>query len=240
MQVLEATIRTRGEVTFTSREVGRLADTEPYVLNTALYYALGLAKGRYVDRSFEPTYVADTEPIAENVYVSPAAPVPGTNPRYVTTTYNATRDEYAVVNYAAEDDPYEKQNLPSYGRRRSLAQGTTLRSFVIPYGRDAETLAKELPSYVRLGKKRGKARLDLVVREAVQRSGSFRLNHPIGAYDYDGVPTGNVVTKSMQPTPLVLQADYEGEYLRVDRQSADDDPEAVELPTDLAFLATKR
>lgn len=240
MQVLEATIRTRGEVTFTSREVGRLADTEPYVLNTALYYALGLAKGQYVDRSFEPTYVADTESIAENVYVSPAAPVPGTNLRYVTTTYNATRDEYAVVNYAAEDDPYEKQNLPSYGRRRSLAHGTGLRFFVIPRGRNAETLMSELPRYVRLGKKRGKARLDLAVREATQHSGSFRLNHPIGAYDHEDVPTGNVVTKSMQPTPLVLQADYEGEFLRIDRQAADNEPGAVELPAGLTFLATKR
>jgi CRISPR-associated protein Csc1 len=240
MQVLEATIRTRGEVTFTSREVGRLADTEPYVLNTALYYALGLAKGQYVDTSFEPTYITDTESIVDDVYISPAAPVPGTPPRYVTTTYNATRDEYAVVNYAAEDDPYEKQNLPSYGRRRSLMHGTALRFFIVPRGRDAKSLADELPSYVRLGKKRGKARLDLAVRDATRHSGSFRLNHPIGAYDYDGVPTGNVVTKSMQPTPLVLQADYDGDHLRIDRQSTDDNPEVVELPASLTFLSTKR
>jgi CRISPR-associated protein Csc1 len=240
MEVLEAMIRTRGEVTFTSREVGRLADTEPYVLNTALYYALGLASGRYVDRSFEPTYVADTDPVAEEVYVSPAAPVPGTNPRHVTTTYNATRDEYAVVNYAAEDDPNEKQNLPSYGRRRSLAQGTELRFFLVPRDRDARELATDLPSYVRVGKKRGKVRVDLTVREAARRSGSFRLTHPIGAYDHDRTPTGNVVTRSMQPTPIILQADYEGDHLRIDRRDAETDPEVVELPQGLTFLATKR
>jgi len=240
MDVLEATIRTRGEITFTSREVGRLADTEPYVLNTALYYALGLAKGQYVDRSFEPTYVEDTDPIAEEVYVSPAAPVPGTNPKYVTTTYNATRDEYAVVNYAAEDDPYESRNLPSYGRRRSLVRGTELRFFVIPWNRDAAVVADDLPQYARIGKKRGKARIDLTVREATRQSGSFRVNHPIGAYDHVEIPTGNVVTKSMQPTPLVLQGDYEGEYLRIDRSSADTEPKKVKLPADLAFLAKKR
>lgn len=240
MEVLEATIRTRGEVAFTSREVGRLADTEPYVLNTALYYALGLAKGRYVDRSYEPTYVADTNPVAEEVYVSPAAPVPDTNPRYVTTTYNATRDEYAVVNYAAEDDPYEKQNLPSFGRRRSIARGTELRSFIIPKKGATADIAADLPQYARIGKKRGKARIDLATREATQHSGSFRLNHPIGAYDYDETPIGNILTKSMQPTPIVLQADYEGDYLQINRSDAETDPEVVELPSNLTFLATKR
>jgi CRISPR-associated protein Csc1 len=240
MDVLEATVRAQGEITFTSREVGRLADTEPYVLNTALYYALGLAKGQYVDRSFEPTYVDDTASIAEKLYVSPAAPVPGTSPEYITTTYNATRDEYAVVNYAAEDDPYESQNLPSYGRRRSLARGTELRFFVVPRERDADAVSAELPQYARIGKKRGKARIDLTVREAERRSGLFRLNHPIGAYDHNNTPTGNIVTKSMQPTPLILQADYEGDYLHVDRSEAKTDPETVELPVGLTFLATKR
>jgi CRISPR-associated protein Csc1 len=240
MEVLEATVQTCGEVTFTSREVGRLADTEPYILNTALYYALGLASGRYVDTSYEPTYVADTDGIADDIYVSPAAPVSGTNPNYVTTTYNATRDEYAEVNYAAEDDPYEKQNLPSFGRRRSLAQGTQLRFFLIPRERSAGELVSRLSRYIRLGKKRGKARLDLTIREATEQKGSFQLNHPIGAYDYDDTPLSNVITKSMQPTPLVLQGDYEGEYLQIDRSGTDTNPNSVEFPRNLVFLKKKR
>lgn len=235
MEVLEATLSTRGEVTFTSREVGRLADTEPYVLNTALYYALGFASGRYVDTSFEPTYVEDTSDVTD-VYVSPAAPVPGTEPSYVTTTYNATRDEYAEVNYSAQDDPYEKQNLPSYGRRRSLAQGTVLRFFVVSQDRPAAELKEELPGYVRLGKKRGKARLDLKRRDASRQSGEYQLNHPIGAYDHPDTPHGNVITKSMKPTPLILQGDYEGEYITIDRGDAD----RIRLPAGLTFLAEKR
>lgn len=235
MEILEATLRTRGEVTFTSREVGRLADTEPYILNTALYYALGLASGRYVDTSFEPTYIADTNGVTD-VYVSPAAPAPKTAPNYITTTYNATRDEYAEVNYSAQDDPHAKQNLPSFGRRRSLAQGTTLRFFIIPRNRSAENLAEQLPKYVRLGKKRGKARLDFQRRVASRLSGEFRLNHPIGAYDHPEPPDGNVVTKSMKPTPLVLQGDYTGEHLSIEL----DDGDRVRLPAGLTFLATKR
>jgi len=235
MEVLEATLRTRGEVTFTSREVGRLADTEPYILNTALYYALDLASGRYVDTSYEPTYIEDTSDVTD-VYVSPAAPVPETAPNYVTTTYNATSDEYAEVNYSAQDDPNAKQNLPSYGRRRSLAHGTPLRFFVISRGLSVGELDERLPQYVRLGKKRGKARLDIERRSARRQSGQFRLNHPIGAYDHPRPPEGNVITKSMKPTPLVLQGDYTGEYISIDR--GDDDQ--IRFPAGLTFLATKR
>lgn len=240
MDVLEATIRTCGEVTFTSREVGRLADTEPYILNTALYYAFGLASGRYVDTNFEPTYIDDTGKIAEDVYVSPAAPVPGTNPNYVTTTYNSTRDEYAEINYSAEDDPYEKQNLPSFGRRRSLAQRTQLRCFLIPRDQSASKLKASLPQYIRLGKKRGKARLDTTIRDASEQTGSFRLNHPIGAYDHDEVPTANVITKSMKPTPILLQGDYQGTHLKIDRSKATTEPNTVSFPRELVFLKQKR
>lgn len=235
MDVLEATLRTRGEVTFTSREVGRLADTEPYILNTALYYALGLASGRYVDTSYKPTYIEDTAHLTD-LYVSPAAPVPGTSPNYIMTTYNATRDEYAEINYSAQDDPNIKQNLPSYGRRRSLGQGTTLRFFVIPHDQPADEIVDELPQYVRLGKKRGKARLDIRRRSASRQSGEFRLNHPIGAYDHPDPPEGNVITKAMKPTPLIVQGDYRGEYISIDREEAD----RVRLPSGLTFLATKR
>lgn len=235
MDVLEATLRTRGEVTFTSREVGRLADTEPYVLNTALYYALGLASGRYVDTSYRPTYIDDTADLTD-LYVSPAAPIAGTTPNYITTTYNATRDEYAEVNYSAQDDPNAKQNLPSYGRRRSLAQGTALRFFIVTKNRSIDEVSERVPQYVRLGKKRGKARLDLQRRATSRQSGEFRLNHPIGAYDHPDPPEGNVITKSMKPTPLILQGDYHGEYLSIDRGEAD----RVRIPSGLTFLATKR
>lgn len=235
MKIIEATLQTRGEVTFTSREVGRLADTEPYILNTALYYALGFASGRYVDTSYQPTYLEDTAELTD-VYVSPAAPLPETAPNYVTATYNATRDEYAEVQYSGRDDPNAKQNLPSYGRRRSLAHGTLLRFFIIPRDRPVADLKEQLPTYVRLGKKRGKARLDIRCQPATRQSGEFQLNHPIGAYDFPEPPNGNVITKSMKPTPLIMQGDYTGEYLAIEQN----DQEQVRIPAGLTFLATKR
>jgi CRISPR-associated protein Csc1 len=244
MQVIEATIRTMGEVGFASREVGRLADTEPYVLNTALYYALGFASGRYVDRKFEPTYIEDTDAVADEVYVTPAAPVPAPGSSsiqtdYITSTYNARGDEYATVNYS-------KQNLPSFGRRRVLGHGNHLRCYLVPKSESVRTIHERVPQYIRLGKKRGKARVDTRLVEAQRETGEYELGHPLGAYDHAEPPTGNVITKRMQPTPLILQGDYEGDYIAISTRRADADSgdeerrERVHLPADVRFLETKR
>lgn len=133
---LEVTIRTQGEIWFASREVGRLADTEPYFLNTALYYAFGFASGRYVDRSFDPTYLDDTDEVAEELYVTPATPSDSSRAgltNRITSTYNTSSDDYATINYAATDDENTdaKQNLPTYGRRRVLGHGNELTCYLL-------------------------------------------------------------------------------------------------------------
>lgn len=238
---LEATLETQGEIWFASREVGRLADTEAYFLNTALYYALGLAGGRYVDRQFEPTYIEDTTPVADEIYVSPAAPVhpeSGQTINRITSTYNTSSDDYATINYAATEDPDAKKNLPSYGRRRVLGHDNKLRFYVLSESLNAAALTDRMPGYARLGKKRGKAKLTIEPVEASVRSGEYELGHPISAYDTEQTPVGNLITKRMRPTPLVVQATYEGEY--VDITPADPDSESVALPNDLTFLRTKR
>jgi CRISPR-associated protein Csc1 len=236
-QVLEAELRTQGEVWFASREVGRLADTESFILNTALYSALWLASGRSVDTTFEPTYLADTADVAKRVYVSPATPVNRQGrTNFVTTTYNTSDDDYATVNYSAQDDPDAKKNLPSFGRRRVLGHGNAMRFYLVPREGDGETLQSQLPQYVRLGKKRGKVRVDTTLRPVERQTGTYRLGHPVGAYDTAQTPIGNIVTKRMRPTPLIAQADFEGEYLTV----APDDEDSVKLPADVIFLKQKR
>jgi len=253
-QAIEANIHTQGEVWFASREVGRLADTESYLLNTALYYALGFAAGRYVDAKFEPTYIEDTEILADEVYVSPAVPAGqvGDGPKrtnYITSTYNTSDDNYATLNLSAQDDPDAKRNLPSYGRRRALGHDNLFRFYLIPRQADAKTISDRLPQYARLGKKRGKARIESRTVPAEVRSGTFQLGHPISAYDSDQTPTGNLITKRMRPTPLLVQGKYSGEHIaiRVDdpndedtEQDETDEPEYVCFPGDVTFLRTKR
>lgn len=251
-QAIEATIHTQGEVWFASREVGRLADTESYLLNTALYYALGFAAGRYVDRKFEPTYIEDTETVADEVYVSPAAPVgqirdESARTHYITSTYNTSDDNYATLNLSAQEDPDAKRNLPSYGRRRALGHDNLFRFYLIPKRADAETVSDRLPQYVRLGKKRGKARIESRIVPAEMRSGAFQLGHPISAYDSDQTPTGDLITKRMRPTPLLVQGDYSGSYIairvddgREENRGSAGESEYVCFPGDVTFLRTKR
>jgi len=250
-QAIEATIHTQGEVWFASREVGRLADTESYLLNTALYYAFGLSSGRYLDTAFEPTYIEDTKEAASEVYVSPAAPVGriSDTPKrtnYITSTYNTSDDNYATLNLSAQEDPDAKKNLPSYGRRRALGHDNLFHLYFIPRDAGVKNILSRLPQYIRLGKKRGKARINFRTVPMEKRTGKYHLGHPIGAYDSEQTPEGNLITKRMRPTPLVVEGDYEGDHvaIRVDDNNtsdkSDDHPEYVRLPNDVTFLKTKR
>lgn len=234
MDVIEARITTLGRVGFASREIGRLADTDEYILNTALHYALGLASGRYADTEFRPTYLEDTADVADEVYITPAAPI--SRPNYSTAIYNARDDTYASVNYSAEDDPQQKLNLPRFGRDRKFSQENEFRFYLIPKSVDVEEIIYRLPRYARLGKKRGKIRIDYIRRDTRHKSGEFTSNHPFGIHDYEGVPLGNTVSKRMRPTPLILQATYDANHLVISTENG----RPTKLPEDLHFLKTKR
>lgn len=240
MLVLEVTLHVCGEITFTSREIGRLADTDPYILNTALYYALGWASGRYVDATCQPSYIEETADVASEVYVSPAAPTFGTRPSFITTHYKTSSDSYVEGHYAGRDDPRGGRNRPDFGQRRSLMADTQLTAFMIPRSVEGDAWLETTPGYIRLGKKRGKARLALHPRHADKRHGPFQLGHPIGLYDSEQTPKSDVSTRAMRPTPLVMRARYHGDYLRIDRHQAEHGPERLALPANLEFLTRKR
>lgn len=235
MEIVEIVLETQGKVGFASREVGRTADTSEYLLNTALHYAFGFARGRYVDTLHRPTYVEDTAEIADELYITPASPLE--QPEYWTTIYNARGDKYTTVNYPAAEDPDQDINIPRFGRERAFSHGNKFRCYIIPYETKARKVRCDLPSYVRLGKKRGKAKLHIQTVEARRERGQFTLNHPIGAYDYDATPLGSVISKNMRPTPLILQAEYEDEHFALPR--GEREPPA-KFPAELRFLETKR
>jgi len=234
MNVVEVVLETQGKVGFASREVGRTVDSAEYILNTALHYALGFAQGRYVDTLHRPKYVEDTADVADDVYITPAEPVE--SPSYWTTIYNARGNRYATINYAAANDPDQDINIPRFGRERAFSHGNEFRCYVIPKDADASEVVSDLPAYVRLGKKRGKAKLHVRTINGRRKNGEFTLNHPIGAYDYEGKPLGSVISKNMRPTPLLLQAEYEDEHLEIPR----DEEKPAKLPVALTFLAKKR
>lgn len=235
MRVAEVVLETQGRVGFASREVGRTVDTDEYILNTALHYAFGFTSGRYVDTEHRPTYIEDSEAVVDELYITPAEPLE--SPNYWTTIYNARGDDYTTVNYAAEDDPDQDINIPRFGRDRAFSHGNEFRCYVLPREKSAKDILERLPSYVRLGKKRGKAKVHARPVEARRDTGQFTLNHPISAYDYTETPLGSLISKKMRPTPLILQAEYEDEYLTIPRESRED---PARLPASLRFLEEKR
>lgn len=235
MEVVEAVLETHGRVGFAAREVGRTVDSGEYLLNTALHYALGFATGRYVDTKHRPTYLEDTETAIQQLYITPAEPLD--SPNYITTIYNARGDRYATVNYDATEDPDQDKNLPRFGRERAFRHGNQFRTYLIPRDLTATDIVDSVPGYVRLGKKRGKAKVHTRIVEAQRRAGQFIINHPIGAYDYDGTPIGSVVSKQMRPTPLILQAAYDDDYLAIPREDRDS---SAKIPAGLEFLERKR
>src|SRR5260370_36395658 len=61
---------------YASREIGRLYETEKYLHNYGLTYALGLVKSPYANLSQVPRYGEDFQALNEQgVYVTPAYPL---------------------------------------------------------------------------------------------------------------------------------------------------------------------
>src|SRR5947208_8705677 len=61
---------------YASREMGRLYETEKYLHNYGLTYALGLAKAPYTNLAQVPRYQEDLNKVNEQgVYVTPAYPL---------------------------------------------------------------------------------------------------------------------------------------------------------------------
>lgn len=228
-EVIECTLTVLGRLLYASRELGHLVDTGDYLLNSTLYYALGFSRGSYVNIGNSPNYLYETSEISDKIYITPAAPI-GTL-THLTTTYNARPDQYAVINYKAKDDPNARYNIPRFGRERAINPLNRFRFYILPYQADVESLSAELPTYVRLGKKRSKSKIEYTVVDSVKSNGIFTANHPFGAYDYDGVPIGNLISRKMRPTPLILQGTYKGDYMKIG--------ETI-LPYKLEFLKTKR
>lgn len=257
--VVECSIETLDRLLYASREVGDLVDTGDYLLNTALYYAFGFVAGKYMNHSSNPTHLEDTKAIYEEFYITPAkleSPheylrrIFGLQVRRTMRTHshigghstgywNARPHQYAVKNWRGNDkeNPSRKDNIPKFGRERVLDQQNLFTAYLLPYKVGASSLASRIPRYVRIGKKKSKARVSTRVIEGKIMEGEFISNHPFGIYDYEGIPKGDLISIRMKPTPLIVQGRYEGKYLCIPRK---EENEETVLPYKLEFLKGKR
>jgi len=260
IQVVECSIETLDRTLYASREVGDLVDTGDFILITALNHAFGFVSAKYVNFGNRPSYVEETSDIYKKFYITPAKPesvneymrkilgVQRTTGRaealpylggHSTSQWNARPHQYAVKNWSAKEMPKDLKgkNLPKFGKERVLDQQNLLTAYILPYEVEAQSLADEIPRYIRLGKKRSKARVRIKIIGGIIDEGEFLTNHPFGIYDYDGIPLGDLVSIRMRPVPLIVQGRYRGKFIRIPMDGKRED---VILPYKLQFLKAKR
>jgi CRISPR-associated protein Csc1 len=257
---VECSIETLDRTLYASREIGDLVDTGDYILSTALYYAFGFVSGKYINFGNKPNYIEETSEICKKLYITPAKPesvaeyvskILGVQAQkgkakplpylggHSVSHWNARPHQYAVKNYKAADLPKDQKgkNLPKFGRERVLDQQNLLTAYILPYEGDADSIASRIPRYIRLGKKRSKARVRTRIVEGMIDEGEFLTNHPFGIYDYEDVPFGDLISIKMRPVPLIVQGRYKGKFVRIPRVGKRED---TVLPYKLEFLKAKR
>ena len=132
---------------YASREFGRVYETEKYLHNYGLTYALGLVQPApaYFNSSQEPRYREELR--AERVgrcYVTPAYPL---HIHYSFITF-----KMAAVPYYSFT-PKESKNRVVFGRAKELAPGSTFEFFILADEK------RPIPRWVRLGKWMSKAEI---------------------------------------------------------------------------------
>lgn len=159
MHIYRADLTLMEHTYFASREVGPLYESEPFVGNYALTYALNLCAAPY-DWSGPPRYKMDLEPLnARGLYVTPAAFQPG-KLRYAFSQFNALSDSYfSRFDQNAIGLEREKRaranNFPQSGKIRMLGAESQAMFYLLTQTDEPLMLA----SYIRLGKFNSKARV---------------------------------------------------------------------------------
>src|SRR2546429_4125828 len=157
---------------YASREMGRLYETEKYLHNYGLTYALGLAKAPYTNLIQVPRYPEDLNKVNEQgVYVTPAHPL-----RY---SFAFSTFKMANVNYY-NFTPQISSNQVVFGRAKELAPESTFQFFVL------SKQEVQLPSWIRLGKWMAKGHVQIKARAQAQvKQGSFQVKGALNPLDID-------------------------------------------------------
>src|SRR5713226_2961731 len=108
---------------YASREMGRLYETEKYLLNYGLTYALGLTKAPYANLVQTPRYSEDLNAVNEQgVYVTPGYPL---HYAFAFHTFKMANVQY--YNFT----PQVSSNQVVFGRTKELAPESTFEFFVL-------------------------------------------------------------------------------------------------------------
>ena len=183
---------------YASREMGRLYETEKYLHNYGLTYALGLVKAPYANLAQVPRYQEDLHVMNEQgVYVTPAHPL--------RATFSFSTFKMANVNYY-NFTPQVSSNQVVFGRAKELAPESTFEFFVLSESKHS------LPHWIRLGKWMAKARVEITAEGYAQlKQGNYRADGALNPLDLSQLPENcNIV--AMAPASLITNVHCTGSY----------------------------
>lgn len=202
---------------YASREMGRLYETEKYLHNYGLTYALGLVKAPFASFAQAPRYQEDLSVMnQQGVYVTPAHPL------HYTFSFNTFK--MANVNYYNLTSQIST-NQAVFGRAKELAPESTFEFFVLS---EHEIT---LPSWIRLGKWMAKAHVEVQASGQAQiKEGRYRAGGALNPLDIPPVPENcNII--AMAPASLITNAFYTGRYYAL----IDGGKERVCLPAEMSY-----
>ena len=212
MNLLHCNLTLQDTLFFATREMGPLFETERYIHNYALAYALfsnTFLRMPYFCNSYRPTYAEDLEVLnREAVYVTPAQPLAWD---YVLVTWKIGQTTYYRK---SEKFGESKRNYPAnIGQAKELAPESIFRFYVL----SEKTLT--LPRWIRLGKWMSKALVEVTKIDNVQeqrRQGSFTSICTLNPLDVarDTLQVFDII--SMPPSSLITNAKLDGSYYEVD------------------------
>lgn len=198
MHIATCEITLHDNLFYASREMGRSYETERYLHNYGLSYALGSALGLqrpYSNHSQVPAYQADLQPLADRgIYVTPALPL-----EWGFAFHTFKLGEPAYYSFT----PQVISNRVVYGRAKELTVGSRFECYILsPH-------PLELPRWVRLGKWMSKAAVR-VVRAGQYEAHTPRdpvLSHvPLNPLDYPARTLISFDIINMPPVPLLVNA----------------------------------
>lgn len=232
MAFYQCNLTLHDNVFFASREMGVLYETEKYLHNWALSYALFEAthipkpyrlQGAIAQR---PGYLeADNEQNLltlneAGIYVFPALPLQWS---YQVNTFKAAQVNYYGKSKQFGDKGADRNYPINYGRAKELAVGSTYRTYLIA----PEALS--IPRWIRLGKWAAKIHVEvrLIPTDSVQpRSGEYTCEHPLNPIDLPASARLLLYNRIvMPPSSLVSQARLAGDYWELSKP-----PNHADLP----------
>lgn len=246
MSLYYCTLTLHDNVFFATREMGILYETEKYLHNWALSFALfeteyipkpyrlqgAIAqKPGYLDASREQNLLHLNQ---AGIYVFPAQPLTWS---YQVNTFKAAQVNYYGVSKQFGDKGANRNYPINYGRAKELAVGSKYRTFII-----APEKVK-IPHWIRLGKWSAKIRVEakLIPESLIKsNSGQYTCVHPLNPLDLPSSTRLLLYNRIvMPPVSLVSQAQLTGEYLEISKsQESPELPDKTFLPVGVSYGAS--